>query len=400
MESTDWKALRPYADHPFVREVLAYRSSVKAADTFFQKYTDMMRPDLISNPLGDPFDDTHVLHPSLNQCGTVTGRFSCNNPNLQQVANSDTSARGTDPIQARAPFGPRPGYLWYLCDFAQMELRVFADIADVPSMLEAIFAGRDLNTENANRAWGGKGNQYALEAASYALELGHDEPTKQEIKDVWKTYGWKPSYGGRSKAAYETADEWLACFDYDIVKAEKSIGKSGTRGRSKCVTFCKIYGGGPDAVVDLLYCTSAEAKAYWKQYDRAFPEINAYIRAASEHAENNGYIINKYGRKLRIDPRFSYRAVNYMIQGTCADLMKEGIRKCHEFLQETGIDGHVLMTIHDELIFEIREGHNYKWILRELMRLMSDHEGRLRVPMPVEMKRCRLRWDQKESVDL
>jgi len=413
-DSTDWKALRPHFEHPFVRHLMAYRSAVKSMDTFFQKYMDMMRVDPITRynaetgKIGSASlkmlkNDTCVLHPSLNQCGTVTGRFSCNNPNLQQVANSDTSARGTDPIQARAPFGPRPGYVWYTADFAQQELRVFADVAQVASMLEAIHAGRDLNTENANRAWGGKGNPYALEAAAYSLELGHDRVSKEVIQKVWDEIGWntdKAKHGPRSTIALQTAEDWLAKFNYDIVAAEKSIGKSGTRGRCKCVTFCKLYGGGPGAVTDLLYCSLSEAKTYWKQYDNAFPEINDYLRSASQTAEDQGFIINRYGRKLRVDPDRSYRAVNYMVQSTCADLMKHGMLKCHNFLQDIGIDGHVLFTIHDELIFEIRVGHNYKWVLRELCSLMSDHEGRLNVPMPVEMKKAVERWDKKVAVSL
>ncbi len=396
--STDWMALREHADNDFVRMLTAYRSNDKAIDTFFQKYADMMRPCPISNPDGS--GDTHVLHPSLNQCGTVTGRFSCNNPNLQQVANSNTSARGSDPIQARAPFGPRPGYVWYPADFAQMELRVFADLADVPSMLEAIFAGRDLNTENANRAWGGKGNPYALEAAAYSLELGHYQPSKPEVMKAWDLIGWddaKARHGVRSTLALQTAEDWLAAYDYDIVRAEKSLDKSGTRGRSKIVTFAKIYGGGPSAVVDLLYCTFEEAQAYWKQYDRAFPEIRDYIKSRSRRAELDGYIVTRYGRKSRIDPNFSYRAVNYEVQGTCADLMKEGIRKVSDYFKKTALDAHLIIPIHDELIPEIRIGHDYRWLLRETCRLMSDHEGRLRVPMPVEMKKVREQWSLVEK---
>lgn len=404
--STDWKALRPYQEHPFVRELLMYRSMDKAVNMFFTKYEGMMRRDPITqaNPKisREVVKDTYVLHPSLNQCGTITGRFSSNNPNLQQVANPESSPRGTD-IQARRPFGPRPGYTWYLCDFAQMELRAFADIANVPGMLETIWRGEDLNNSNTNMAWGGKNNPASLEAAAHALELGHDSPTRDKIQQVWDQFGWskdKAKYGMRSFEALQLAEAWLKGFDYDIVVAEKSVDKSQSRQRGKTVMFAKMYGGGPQAVTDLLFCELSEAKIFMRQFDKPFPEINEYMRAASSYAERNGYIINRYGRKLRIDPKFSYRAVNYMIQGTCADLMKDGIRKCHKFLSELGIDGHVLMTIHDELIFEIRQGHNYKWVLRELQRIMSDHEGRLRVPMPVEMKKCRFSWEEKEAVEL
>lgn len=403
--STNWEALAHHVNHPFVQNLSTWKSSSKSLSTFFDKYEETMRPcKYVDNFFEEPDSlNTWALHPSLNQCGTKTLRFSCNNPNLQQVANSDTSARGTNPIQARAPFGPRPGYRWYMFDFAQMELRVFADIASVPSMLDAIFSGRDLNTENANRAWGGKNNPYACEAAAYALELGHLSPSKKEVRQAWEELGWNEDRaikGVKSTLALQVADDWLSKFKYDIVAAEKSLGKSGTRGRSKCVTFCKIYGGGPEAVIPLLYCTAEEAKAYWRQYDEAFPEINYHIRNQSQRAKRDGFIINKYNVKLRVEPQYAYRAVNYEIQGTCAILMKEGILKTHKFLKDNQIDGHQIITIHDELVFEIHEQYSYKWILREIARLMEDHEGRLRVPMPVECKRADLRWDVKTEVKL
>lgn len=403
--STDWKSLAPHANHPFVQVLSAYNSSTKALNTFFQKYEDMKRPCKLVEDFFDLPDELNLwaLHPSLNQCGTKTLRFSCNNPNLQQVANSDSSPRGADPIQARAPFGPRPGYRWYSFDFSQMELRVFADVADVPSMLEAIDAGRDLNTENANRAWGGKGNPYACEAAAYSLELGSKNPGRKEVLQVWDEIGWNDSKalkGIKSTLALQAADDWLSQFDYDIVEAEKSIGKKATRSRAKIVMFCKIYGGGPSAVTSMLFCTEEEARAYWNQYDRAFPEIVHYIKNLSRQAEKDGFIINRYDAKIRVDPQFAYKSVNYMIQSSCALLMKEGILKTYRFLKRNHIDGRQIIPVHDELIFELHEDYSYKWLLRELGRLMEEHEGRFRVTMPVECHRVDLRWDHVTDVKL
>lgn len=393
---TSWNALREIANHSFVRNLLQYRSMDKSINTFFQKYLDMMR--FIDD---DKPHDVMVLHPSLNQCGTVTGRFSSNNPNLQQVGKGFGFGRGFEPPQTRRPFQPRPGYIWYPADYVQMELRVFADLADVESMLEAIYAGRDLNTENANRAWGGKGNHHAVEAAAYALELGSDVVSTKKVSDAWRDIGWSKRdsrHGALSSGALEVSEEWLSGFDYDIVAAEATLGKNSSRNRSKCVTFAKIFGGGPGAVLDLLFCTLEEAKRYWKQYDQAFPEIQRYIRSMSKRAEMDGYVINLYGRKLQIDPKFSYRATNYMIQGSCADMMKTGIWGCWNYYTKSGIDGHMPLTIHDELFHEIKEGHESPKILKGLCDIMSDHGGRLRVTMPVEMKRCTERWDKKEDL--
>jgi DNA polymerase I-like protein with 3'-5' exonuclease and polymerase domains len=397
-DSTDWKALRPHQEHPFVRELMMWRSSDKAIDTFFGKYLSMMRRD----PLSPNHPDSYVLHCSLNQCGTGTGRFSSNDPNLQQVANPESSPRGTD-VHAREPFGPRPGYFWYTPDYAQMELRCLADVGQIQGLLEIINSGEDPNNALTNKAWGGKGNPAGLEAMAHALELGHDYPAHDKIVEAWKVLGWnadKAQYGMRSSLALNVADQWLAMHDYDIVVAEKAIGKKQSRQRGKTVMFTNMYGGGADAVVDILFCTKKEALKAMKDISRAFPDIGKFMRELSGQAAEDGYIINKYDRKLRVDPRFAYRAVNYMIQSTCADLMKRGIQRCHDFLRSTGLDAHVLLTIHDELIFEIRKEHAYKSVLREISRIMSDTEGRLAVPMPVEMQKCRYSWEKKEPVDL
>jgi DNA polymerase I-like protein with 3'-5' exonuclease and polymerase domains len=396
MDSTDWKSLRPHQEHPFVRELLMYRSASKACGTFFEKALRVMQPG--------PDEDTFVIRCSWNQLGAQsTGRLSSSGDmNLQQQPNPESSPRGTD-VHGRYPFGPRKGYTWFSMDYSKMELMVFADMANVTGILEVLAKGEDPNNHITNMAWGGKGNPAALEAAAHALELGHDDPTRQEIQDVWNTFGWnteKAKYGMRSALALETADLWLSEFDYNIVKAEKSIEKSQSRQRGKTVMFVKQYGGGATALTDLLFCSVVEAKKFIDQLDRAFPEINQYIKAISAQAIEQGFIVTRYGRKLYVDPDTPYRASNYSVQGTCADLMKDALRRCYKFLKETELDAHIIMTIHDEIMFEIRNDHCFKWVLRELARIMTDHEGRLRVNMAVEVKKCTHNWETKVPVPL
>ena len=393
---TDWKALRPHASNEFVRELMAYRAADKSIGTFFQKYMDLMLPDDIS-------PGEYCLHPGINQAGALTGRLSCADPNLMQVANSNTNARGTDPIQARAPFGPRRGYTWFPADFEQQELRIFADVAEITPLLKAIQEGRDPNTENANMIWGGRNNPAAITAAIYALEFEQDEPTKHEVATAWQELGWDPSKRtgtGVSTLQMDLADRWLAAYDYKIVAAEKSLEKTGTRGRCKIVTFSNMYGGGVDAIIDLTYTDYKTAKGWQDDFHRTYPEVRAYSKRESIASGRRGYLVTRYGRKLRIEPGYEYRCVNYMVQGTAADMMKTAMRRCAAYLKKTGLDAHVLMSIHDELIFEIRNEHTYPWLLRKLCQIMQDTGGRMRVPMEVEMKMVREQWDRKDKIDL
>lgn len=396
--STDKKALREIASEPFVRELAAYRSAEQAISLFFDKYLDLMMPCPLS-------PGEMVLRPGLNQCGTVTFRFSSSDPNLQQVSNPRTTSDNQfASYHARAPFGPRRGYIGYAGDYAQQELRIFAEVGQINFLLNEIAIGNDPNSACANKAWGGRNNPAALKAASFALDLGREKPNSPQIEDLWQEFDWSPKaareFGFSSHRSYQIADEWLRRHEYDIVKAEKSIGRSNSRGRAKTVVFAKIYGGGPSSVTEQLYCTLEEAKQFLADFDRESPEIRKYMNYLSSKASKDGFIVNPYGRKIRVEREFSYRAVNYMIQSTAAIMMKDSIVRCDEYFRETGKDAHVLMTIHDELLFEIKREHTHKWLLRGIFDIMSDNQGRLKVPMPVEFKRFKQSWDSKEDVEL
>ncbi len=329
--AVNFKALEDYADVPFVKWLLRYRAAEKANSSFFERYKRLS----VREGSGE-----FALHPNFNQVGPVTARFSCRDPNLQNVPNALTT-RSSEPIQARRPFGPRKGYFMYCNDYEQLEVRIFADVAQEPTMLEAILNGRDMHTECTNKAWGGKGNPAAIHSAIQALELAEREPTSALVAEAWKEF-WpveKRSIRNRSEAA----DRWLACFDYDIVR---------------------------------------------------------YIKSLTMEAKRNGYIRNCYNRRVNVDPDKAYRSVNYKVQGSAAELMKTAMRKCNEYLWSTGLDAHLIMTIHDELVFEIKQEHAYKRVLRQLKVIMEDHEGVFGIAMPTEMSRVRDSWVNKEKVEL
>lgn len=394
--SADYKILKDNeSSHPVMHDIIQYKAHERAVNGFFDNYIALMLPDKL-NPGG------YVVHPNFNQDNTRTGRFSCDTPNLQQVSNPDSSFKGTDVIQARNAFGPRPGYTWYMMDYAQMELRVFAGCANVQQIITDILTGKDPNTEIANRAWGGRGNPTAIRQATLSMELGNIEPTSIEVRDAWKEYGWSPELaakGERTSEAMLVAEQWLKDHDYDIVKAEKAIGKKITRNRAKMVMFAKLYGGGPKAVQGLLYCSMNQAKEFLNDIDKVYPQINRYMRRLTREALDEGYITNKYGRKLKISRERAYTSVNYMIQGTSADMIKVSMLDCTRFMKhEAQIDGHIVMTIHDEIVFEIRDGHATPKVLDGLKFRMEDHEKYVGVPMEIGIKKAVKQWSLDEPV--
>lgn len=389
--STAHKAVRAYSSHPFVRQLLGYRAPKKAISTFFNKYRLLMVPD-------DVVPGGYCVHPWFNQNGARTLRFSCTNPNLQQVADS----RGFGQVQARGPFGPRPDHVMWLFDYSQQEGRIFAEVSGIQELIDMYLHGIDVNTEIANRCWGGKGNPYALQAAAYTLELGSEEPQNEGITEVWKEIGWSREmckHGVTSAIAHKYAQRWLAEFAYDIVKADKSVGTTRSRTRAKIILFCKIFGGGAAAIQDLLYCTLAEAKQQMARFDSQMPGIQAFINAAASEARSNGYVYNQYGDKLMIDPNFAYRACNYRVQGTAAAMMKQSIIKCSRYIDEVRLRAFPLMTVHDEFSLEVWMRHAHKWFAHGIKTRMEDTDGAMKkIPMIVEAKFATERWDKKEEL--
>lgn len=394
--AVDVDALSEHASHPVVQALFKYRAAEKALGSFFYRYKRCAIPDPL-NPGG------YVLHPDFQQVGPVTGRFSCRNPNLQNVPNALTT-RSSEPIQARTPFEPRPGYSWYHVDYHQLEALIFADVAQEQTMLAAIKAGRDLHTECTNKAWGGKDNPAAIRAAIHALELdGTGQKKNEHVQKLWAKWKVTDPLRLTSDARERFARSWMESFGWDIVKAEKSLEKKTSRAKAKMILFAKVFGGGPNAIKDLLKCTFAEAQQFMRDYDVAFPQIGTYIRELSNEARRNGFIRNRYNRRITVDPDKAYRAVNYMVQGSAADQMKRAMVRLNRWFAKLRkkmpwLDIHIVLTIHDELVFEVKKEHAFKWLLRGICEIMSDHEGHFGIPTPVEMEKCTVNWSKKEKL--
>src|ERR1039457_2525858 len=393
--SVDRETLSPMKQEPIVHHLIQYRAADKAIGSFYDNYLENMVPDPRGNGKG------WGLHSSFNQVGPRTGRFSCSNPNLQNAANATTS-HADRPLQVRGPLGPRKGYTWVLFDYSQLELKVFAALANEETMLTAIRAGRDLPTECANRAWGGKGNPSCLQAGAYALGVslgranvmrvraGGDEDLRRQ------TYESLPGKSAEEKVGY-----WLNSFGWDIVAAEASLGSKTKRTQAKTILYERAYGGGTRTLAHLLGVSLEEATGFAAEYDRAFPTIPRFIKDMSVLAESQGYVVNAYGRRLYVDPGKPYKGCNYCIQSTAADMLKVAMIRTAEYLEDTNTDGCTVMTVHDELVYEIRKGQDTLELLcsiRDLMEHVADKE--LDVPITVKCEKAVKSWAEKEDVEL
>lgn len=300
-------------ESPMAQAILEQSRAIKAKSTYLENYKLSM-------------DDLCMLHGNVKMI-TKTGRFSMTDPNLQNVPKRVPADSAMALV--RLPFGPRPGHIWYLGDYAQIEARIFADEADEDMMMQACMGS-----------------------------------------DVYS----------------------------DLVKTIKELtGVDIDRQAAKTIFLGKIYGLGKKKLARQLKCGMEEAYRLIREFDDMFPRAKAYMKETIKELYENGYVWTRYGKRLAVDQNYAYRSVNYKIQGNAAGLMKRAMMKCTHYLQELGY-GRVVLSIHDELIFEFPLDRRPIKVLRKLRSLMEDNDGVYRVPTPVEFSKVTDTWQQKQPV--
>lgn len=392
--STDIDALKPYLRNPIVGSLLRFKAASKSLNTFFGKYYDLSVKE--HNKKLDR--DEWVLHAQFRQNEAITGRFSCAEPNLQQVSEGKTAqTKGAVPIFARRPFLVRKGYVWLLCDYAQLEARVVAHLAQEPFMLAAFAAGRDLHAEMANRIFGGEKNRLGLNLLLSRLCLDGVNPADKITKQIWKLLGIRP--GKEIKSIYRI---WRR-HGWDIVKTEKIIWgtHSVARNRSKNMLYLSIYGGGAAKFAQDTGLTKEEAQQILRHFFRQFPKIKGYQRGVIRQGEIHGGIETVYGRWIKCDKGFEYKLIDYSIQSPSADLIKRAMRKSGKYLDKhPEIDAHMIMQIHDELVFEVRESQCTPKFMRKIRSIMEESGLKGFIHTPIDMAICRKTWAEKEDIEL
>jgi DNA polymerase-1 len=236
---------------------------------------------------------TGRVHTTFNQASTTTGRLSSTNPNLQNIPIRTEVGR---PV--RACFVAEQGAQLLSADYSQVELRVLAHVAD-EEVLKAIFrAGEDVHAATA----------------AEVFEIGRDE--------------------------------------VDV----------GQRSKAKMVNFGIVYGLTGFGLADRLNIPRKEAEEFVARYLERFPAVRAFREGIVEKAQEEGYVRTLMGRRRQIPElrsgnpntrRLGERlAVNTVIQGTAADIIKVAMVRCQNALAETGGETRLVLQIHDELLFE------------------------------------------------
>ena len=238
-------------------------------------------------------DERSRIHTTFLQAGAQTGRLASTNPNMQNVPIRTPLGR-----EIRGCFEAEEGSVLISADYSQIELRVLAHAAGERVLMEIFERGEDVHTATASRVFGVQ---------------------PEEIDP-------------------------------------------GMRSKAKMINYGIVYGLSDFGLADRLNIPREEAKEFIDAYLERFPRVAEFIAATIEQAKEEGHVKTLWGRRRQI-PELRARnyqvrtlgerlAVNTVIQGTAADIIKLAMVRTHRALAESGLQTRLLLTIHDELLFE------------------------------------------------
>ncbi|MBI5670465.1 MAG: DNA polymerase I [Chloroflexi bacterium] len=275
--------------HPIVEKILEYREITKLKGTYVDALPELINPH------------TGRVHTDFNQTGAATGRLSSSNPNLQNIPNRTEEGR-----KIRRAFVAPPGMKLLSVDYSQIELRILAHVSQDATLLEAFHQGQDIHAATA--------------AVIYGVPL--DQVTKEQ------------------------------------------------RTLAKRINFGLIYGMGAHRLARESNLTFAEAERFIQTYFDRLPGVLRYLESTKRQARTKEGLSTLFGRRRFFPLLFQHYtlgnrinmqvvqaeervAINFPIQGSAADIIKRAMIDIYRDLNERQSDAHMILQVHDELVFEV-----------------------------------------------
>lgn len=228
-----------------------------------------------------------------------------------------------------------------------------------------------------------------------------------KLDEFWTTENgeyWSPTdvHGQTAhNALMELGYECIEMYKHYKHPSDGFFGKEVTefkkvRDTGKTFNFMKNYGGGISAAMSQLSLPRDVAQALVDGYTTAFPEVITYQQAVQDQHWKQGYVTNMYGRRYYLnDTSKSYVLANYLIQGTCADMIKECMIKIYAYLKKQECQTKMIMTVHDEIMFRSVPGEEH--IIRKCREIMEDHDWHM-IPIVADIEKTTTSWADAEEV--
>jgi DNA polymerase-1 len=310
----------------------------------------------------------------INSASAITGRVSSDFQQFPKHAIYDVQGNElVNPRRMVVTSGEGYNFIYYL-DYSQIELRVQANYTYEIS-------DGDLNMCRAYMPFKCHNNKKQL----FNPETDHDLIDKETWYKDENNEKWEPVdlHAATAMEAFPEIKPWMPQF-----KELRFLGKS--------TNFAKNYGATTKALIEQFGFDEETAKKLNDGYYKAFPKILDYQKAVTQGFYRKGFVKNRYGRRYYLEnTRFIYRLYNYIIQGTCADMLKEKIIKVYELLKF--YKSRFQMNIHDELSFEIYEDEEF--LIPIIKEIMEDVDWMI-VPVVADVEKTKTSWAEKESVKL
>ena len=310
--------------HKLPGRILDWRQLAKLKSTYADALPSFVNPR------------TGRVHTSYAMAATTTGRLSSSDPNLQNIPVRNEEGR-----KIRKAFIAAPGYKLMSADYSQIELRLLAHIADIPSLKRAFADGLDIHAMTASEMFG------------------------VPIKDM----------------------------------------PGEVRRRAKAINFGIIYGISAFGLANQLGIPREEAGAYIRKYFERFPGIRDYMEATKKQARADGFVRTLFGRKCHFprinaanpsERAFNERAaINAPIQGSAADIIRRAMVRMDDALAAAKLSSRMLLQVHDELVFETPEDEIEPTIalVRKIMVDAPHPAVALSTPLQVDA-RAAANWDE------
>ncbi len=344
-------------EHPITNKILEYRAIQTFKNTFFGPLLERGR---------------EIVSTSFKNWKAITGRLSCEDPNLQNIPKSTRNLNSDLSIDSEDE------------DLMKVVRRVVAS----GSGGRGLSVGTNTGKEKYNDEVENLVSARRLFIPRDGSQLFSVDVKQMEVA-VLCYYGKEELLLNEMSGGNFDFHDFITIEAFGIKPGAPNF--SFFREISKGITFGVVYGMGDYSLSVNLGKTLSEARKFKDKYLKRIPKAHKWMEDIKNTVSQGNPIYNDYGRKYVISPEMAYRAVNYMVQGTAGEIIKEVMINMDKFLENK--KSKILIQIHDELLFEIYDDERY--LLSDIVKIMKTNK--LNVPLNMEVKLCEGSWANKKE---